>query len=100
MKNAYTYILANYCRTIFHIGSTEDIDKRTVEHKDGSGSNYTREHLLIHLVYFENLSSLSNAIIREKQLRHMNQEALIDLIKSANPKMEDLSNDPKIKLGF
>lgn len=100
MKNAYTYILSNYSRSIFYIGSTEDIDKRTVEHKAGEGSKYTREHLLIHLVYFENLSSLSNAIIRENQLRHMTQEDLKELIKSANPRMEDLSSDPKIKLGF
>jgi putative endonuclease len=100
MKSAYTYILANYARNLFYVGATEDIDKRKAEHRAGKDAYYSREQHLIHLVYFEHFESLMHAVVREKQIRSMSLEQKIALIKSANPKMEDLSANPDTKLGF
>jgi putative endonuclease len=100
MKSAYTYILANYARNLFYVGATEDIDARKVEHREGKDAYYSREQHLIHLVYFEHVESLMHAVVREKQIRSLSNEEKIALIRSANPRMEDLGADPSIKLGL
>jgi putative endonuclease len=43
------------------------------------------------LVYFEETNDVNSAITREKQIKKWRRSKKIDLIKSANPKWQDLS---------
>ncbi len=75
----YVYMLRCKDGSIY-TGSTNDVEKRVKLHKMGKGCKYTRSHLPVELVYFEELSSKSDALKREyaiKQLSHSEKERLI-----------------------
>jgi len=64
----------------FYTGSTIDLEQRVNQHKSGTGSNYTRKHLPVELVYFEEFQYIDQAFYREKQVQnwsHKKKEALI-----------------------
>lgn len=70
--NAYVYILTNKTRSVLYIGVTNSLERRVFEHKvrlhpDGFAARYECDRL----IYFEGYSDMSNAIIREKQLKKM-----------------------------
>ncbi len=48
---------------------------------------------LVKLVYYEEGSSVKDAIIREKQLKNWHREWKLNLIRTINPAMKDLSLD-------
>ncbi len=43
------------------------------------------------LVYYEQITNIVDAIIREKQLKNRNRQWKIELIESTNPDWQDLS---------
>lgn len=51
-----------------YIGSTKDLDLRMEQHYLGEGSNFTRKHLHVKLVYFEEFDRIDEALEREKQI--------------------------------
>jgi putative endonuclease len=61
-------------------------------HKAGVGSIFTSKYKLHELVYFERIFDIEQAIRREKQLKRWHRDWKINLIKSINPEMIDLSN--------
>ncbi len=90
MKIGYVYIMSNFKRTTFYIGVTNDLQRRVAEHKEGTGSVFTKRYKLHHLVYFERIPDIEQAIKRETQLKNWKRDWKIDLIKSVNPEMVDL----------
>lgn len=75
----FMYILkcSNGC---YYTGSTIDIDKRLLEHQAGEGANYTKKHLPVELVYYEEFQGIDEAFYREKQIQSWSKkkkEALI-----------------------
>ncbi|MEQ9468288.1 MAG: GIY-YIG nuclease family protein [Ekhidna sp.] len=93
MKYGYTYILSNYKRTSLYIGSTNDIERRTLEHKAGIGSSHTSKYQLKYLMHFEKCPDMRSAIEREHQLKNWHKEWKWNLIKEHNPDLEDLAAD-------
>ncbi|MBM4167402.1 MAG: GIY-YIG nuclease family protein [Ignavibacteria bacterium] len=91
MQRSYVYIMSNFHRTTFYIGVTSDIRKRVAEHKSGTGSAFTKKYQLKDLVYFEEHSDIRYAIEREKKLKNWHRDWKINLIKSMNPDMKDLT---------
>lgn len=83
--------MSNFHRTTFYIGVTSDIRKRVAEHKSGTGSAFTKKYQLKDLVYFEEHSDIRYAIEREKKLKNWHRDWKINLIKSMNPDMKDLT---------
>ncbi len=83
--------MSNFHRTTFYIGVTGDIRKRVAEHKDGIGSQFTKKYKLKDLVYFEEHSDIRYAIEREKKLKNWHRDWKINLIKSVNSEMKDLT---------
>ena len=64
----------------FYTGSTKDLERRLAQHQAGEGANFTRKHLPVKLVYFEEYARVSEAFYREKQVQrwsHAKKEALI-----------------------
>ena len=91
MKNAYVYIMANQYRTTFYVGVTNDLARRVKEHKLGIGSVFTRKYELKYLVYYELIRGVKQAINREKELKNWHKDWKINLIKSVNPELKDVS---------
>jgi putative endonuclease len=91
MKRGYVYIMSNYRRTTFYIGVTNSLERRVLEHKQGLTTGFTQRYKLKYLVYYEAAASMWQAIAREKQLKNWHRDWKINLIKSVNPEMKDLS---------
>ncbi|MBR2618828.1 MAG: GIY-YIG nuclease family protein [Paludibacteraceae bacterium] len=76
---AYMYILL--CADgSYYTGSTTNLDIRIAQHLSGEGSNYTRKHKPIKLLYTEEYDSIEDAFFREKQVQgwsRRKKEALI-----------------------
>ncbi len=89
----YVYIVLNYFRTTFYIGFTNDLIRRTIEHKYELGSKFTKKYKLKYLVYFEEYQYADEAISREKELKGWTRKKKIELIKSVNPQMKNLSKE-------
>ncbi len=92
-KNPCVYILSNFTRTVFYIGVTSDLHIRLQYHKRGNRSSFVFRYNLYYLVYVEYLPSMADAIFREKQLKSWHRQWKIDLIRSVNPTMRDLTNE-------
>ena len=75
----YVYIL-ECSNGSYYTGSTKDIVKRIDQHQNGHGSNHTKKHLPVSLVYLEEFLRIDDAFYREKQIQgwsRKKKEALI-----------------------
>ena len=80
MKKGYTYILL-CANGNFYTGSTIDLERRLRQHQQGEGANYTKKHLPVKLIYYEEYPTIQQAFHREKQIQgwsHGKKQALID----------------------
>jgi putative endonuclease len=86
----YMYILecANGC---YYTGSTNDLERRLEQHQGGEGANFTKKHLPIKLVYFEEFQRIDDAFYREKQVQGWSRKKKEALINGATDKLHELS---------
>lgn len=75
----------------YYTGSTTNIEVRLAQHQAGEGSNYTRKHLPVELVYFEEFQRIDEAFLREKQVQGWNRKKKEALINGTLDKLPDLS---------
>lgn len=92
MKEYYTYIMASESGTLY-IGVTNNLRRRTFEHKKGAVEGFTKKYGCKKLIYFETTNDVYAAIAREKQLKRWNRNKKEHLIKTINPGWLDLSKD-------
>ena len=69
---------------------TNDLVRRTYEHREGLVAGFTRKYAVKRLVYFEAHDTALAAIQREKNIKHWLREWKIDLIVRDNPDWQDL----------
>lgn len=65
----------------YYTGSTKELILRVEQHQRGEGANFTRKHLPVKLVYFEEYHRIDFAFYREKQVQgwsRKKKEALIN----------------------
>lgn len=65
----------------YYTGSTNNLEKRIIEHQSGLGANYTRKRLPVNLIYYEEYQRIDEAFHREKQIQgwsRKKKEALMD----------------------
>jgi putative endonuclease len=86
----YVYIVASRSRVLY-CGITNNILRRTEQHREGSIEGFTADYKCTRLVWFERYQYVGNAINREKQIKRWRREKKIALIKQANPHWVDLS---------
>lgn len=64
----FVYILLCENNSLY-TGSTNSLEKRFQDHKNGKGGKYTRSHKPVQLIYSEELSNKSEALKREIEIK-------------------------------
>lgn len=90
-REGFVYILASQKRGTIYIGVTSDLPRRLMQHREGKGSRFVQRYNIKRLVHAERFDRISDAIVREKQLKEWRGAWKIDLIERHNPKRHDLS---------
>jgi methylglutaconyl-CoA hydratase len=90
MRHFYVYILSSKSRVLY-TGITDNIYRRTWEHKNDANPGFTRDYKVHRLVYYESFQYVNNAIAREKAIKGWLRRKKIALIEAENPTWEDLS---------
>jgi putative endonuclease len=86
----YVYILASQKNGTLYIGVTYNLVKRVWEHKNKVVEGFTKRYYVHNLVYFEEYSSIEEAIRREKQVKWWKRKWKIALIEKNNCDWKDL----------
>lgn len=89
-KKGYVYIATNNKNTVLYTGVTSNLVKRIYEHKNKMVEGFTKKYNVHKLIYYEPVEDITNAIIREKQIKGWVRTKKIGLIEKANPKWKDL----------
>jgi putative endonuclease len=89
-RSYFVYIMASRRNGTLYIGVTNDIVRRTWEHREGQPKGFTKDYGVKHLVWYEVYEQIDNAIRREKQIKHWERAWKIRLIEESNPDWRDL----------
>lgn len=89
-KYFYIYILANKNGKVLYVGVTNDLVRRTWEHKEKMVDGFTKKYNVDRLLCYETYEDAYSAISREKQLKAGSRKKKVQLINSVNPKWNDL----------
>ncbi len=99
----YVYILCNRWRTVFYTGVTDNLARRTHEHKTKQMKGFTNRYNVDILVYFEEFTDAQAASHRERLIKKWKREFKIDAINRMNPSWRDLyieiAGDPATSAG-
>ena len=69
-----------------------DLVRRVHEHKHGLIEGFTKKYLVDRLVYYEETSDVTSAIMYEKRIKRWKREWKKRLIEENNPQWPDLMN--------
>jgi putative endonuclease len=89
-KQYYVYIMTNKNNRVLYTGITNDLKRRTYEHKEKLVDGFTKKYNVSKLVYYEAHEDPENAILREKKIKAGSRQKKIDLINSMNKEWRDL----------
>jgi putative endonuclease len=87
----YVYILASRRNGTLYTGVTNDLARRTFEHRNGLVPGFTKRYGVHMLVWYEVLDDIRLAIEREKQIKGWNRSWKLKLIERMNSGWSDLS---------
>ena len=93
MRDFWVCILASKLGGTLYVGVTNDLIRRTFEHREGLAPGFTKKYGVKLLVFYEQHDAALAAIQREKNIKHWPREWKIDLIASMNPEWRDLYNE-------
>jgi putative endonuclease len=84
------YIMASRRNGTLYIGVTNHLAARALQHRTGTGSQFTLRYAVKMLVWYEHYSEVNEAIAREKQLKKWERRWKLDLIETFNSEWADL----------
>jgi putative endonuclease len=87
------YILTNSSNSTLYIGVTSNLPVRVAQHKEKLVHSFSQKYNLSKLVYYEQFTTMYDAISREKQLKNWRRKWKNKLIEKLNPHWNDLSAD-------
>ncbi|EKD58460.1 MAG: hypothetical protein ACD_56C00119G0007 [uncultured bacterium] len=90
-KFYYVYVLASHRNGTLYIGVTDNLIKRSWEHKNETVESFTKKYKVSRLVYYESTNDINSALLREKQLKKWNRKWKLELIEKENPDWIDLA---------
>ncbi|HVZ11958.1 MAG TPA: GIY-YIG nuclease family protein [Patescibacteria group bacterium] len=99
MKNYYIYILTNWNNKVLYTGVTNNLLRRTGEHKLKMLNGFTKKYNLNKLVYFEEFRYVGDAIAAEKKIKGWIRSKKNKLVESINPNWDDLFNEVQFNIG-
>ena len=73
-----------------YVGVTNDVLRRTYQHREGVNDGFTQRYGVKKLVYFEVFPTAADAIHREKRMKKWPRQYKINLILANNPRWDDL----------
>ncbi|MCZ2356894.1 MAG: GIY-YIG nuclease family protein [Bacteroidia bacterium] len=80
----------------YYTGSTQNLERRLEQHQAGEVANFTKKHLPVTLVYYEEYQRIDDAFYREKQVQgwsRAKKEALINGKTNLLHKLAECGND-------
>ena len=86
----WVYILTNHSNRVLYTGVTNDIVRRTFEHRLKLTYGFAEKYNTYKLVYFEETTSIDSALSREKQIKGWSRAKKVALIEAMNPEWRDL----------
>jgi putative endonuclease len=86
----FTYIVASRRNGTIYTGSTDDLAKRTGEHRDKIRQGFTAKYGVSILVWYEVHDTRAAAFKRERQIKEWKRVWKLELIEKANPTWDDL----------
>jgi len=90
-KQFYVYSLASERNGTLYVGVTSDLKQRVWQYKNRMVDGFTKKYNVTRLAYYEQTSDVQTALAREKEMKKWRRSKKIALIKSINPKWQDLS---------
>jgi putative endonuclease len=66
-KMYYVYIITNAYNKVLYTGVTNDLERRSFEHKQKLVKGFSKKYNIDKLVYFESFDFIDLAILRKKQ---------------------------------
>ena len=81
----------------YYTGSTNNIEMRLAQHQNGEGSNFTKKHLPVKLVYLEEFQKIDDAFCREKQVQGWSRKKKEALIRGEYDKLPKLSKSKSLR---
>ena len=90
MRQYYVYILASKRNGTLYIGVTNNLIKRTWQHKNGLVEGFTKKYKVHSLVYYEIYRNIEDAILREKRMKKWKRSWKLNMIEKFNPDWKDL----------
>jgi putative endonuclease len=82
--NFYTYILYSEVINKYYIGSTENLEKRLLDHNAGM-STFTKRGIPWRLVYFEVFETRKEALNREYEIKNKKSKRYIEYLINNKP---------------
>ncbi len=76
-----------------YIGMTNNLLRRVLEHKSGEIKGFSQKYGCKKLVYYEEGIEVYGALEREKQIKRWRRNKKEFLIRSINPRWNDLSDE-------
>lgn len=84
------YILASKRNGTLYTGVTTHLIQRIWQHKNNVVEGFTKKYRVHQLVYYELHQDITQATLREIQIKKWNRQWKIELIESVNPQWLDL----------
>ena len=84
------YIMASKRNGTLYTGVTANLARRVQDHRNGSGSEFTRRYSCRFLVWYERYDRIADAIAREKQVKAGSRRAKLALIEAMTLDWVDL----------
>jgi putative endonuclease len=91
MPAGWVYILTNRPNGTLYVGVTSNVRLRLEQHRAGTTGSFTSKYGLYRLVYAERYDDITQAIQREKNIKHWPRAWKTRLIGRNNPAWEDLT---------
>ena len=86
----FTYIIASRRHGTLYTGSTDNVIKRIIDHRETRRDGFTAKHGVAILDWYERHESRHAAFGRERQIREWKRVWKLELIERTNPGWTDL----------
>ena len=90
MAGGWFYLMATRRNGVLYAGVTSKMPQRAYQHREGLIPGFTKRYGVKRLVYFEFFDDISDAIQREKLVKHWPRAWKVRLIHAMNPEWNDL----------